>query len=197
MRSRIRYAPLPLLVLALALCAVGCARSEMSEAEKELMLRAQDLAPYGFEVGDASRHETFSKTAYFDGSYELEYEFQTPEGSGLDPLFLSVTVSFEKSAADARFTQGAAKVGLSAGSYFEGMKMEEKKGFFKYGDESAYYVLRSKSGEPGGCYFYTREGAKVYSAIVAGVVFNDPEAWAGLVLPRLQKFSAHGHGGRR
>ena len=196
MRSRNRHAKL-LLLFALALCAGGCARAEMSEAEKEIILRAQDIAPYGFEFGDASRHETFSKTVYFDRSYELEYEFQTPENSGLDPLYLNVSVSFEPSVRDARMTQGATKLGLSAGTYFERMKMEEKQGFFKYGDESAYYLLLSKSGAPGGSYFVTREGSKVYSLIVAGAVFDDPQAWAELVLPKLQKFSAHGQNNRR
>lgn len=199
MRSRTRHAPLlPFaLVLALALCAAGCASAEMSEAEKGLMLRAQDFAPYGFELGDASKHESFNKTVYFDESYELEYEFKTPDGPGLDPLYLSVSVTFEQSVADARVAQGATKLGLSAGTYFEGMKLEEKKDFFKYGDESSYYVLLSKEGAPGGSYFVTREGSKVYSLLVAGVVFDDAAEWGALVTPKLQKFSAHGPGGRR
>lgn len=190
MRSRTHHASLLLFVLALAACAAGCARAEMSEAEKELILRAQDFAPHGFDVGDASRHESFRKTVYFDSSTELEYEFQTPDGSGLDPLYLNVAVSFEPSVRDARMTQGATKLGLSAGSYFEGMKLEEKKDFFRYGDDSAYYVLVSKEGSPGGCYFVTRVGAKVYSLIVAGVVF-DEVGFAELVKPKLEKFSAH------
>lgn len=191
MRSRTRHAPL-LFALALALCAAGCARAEMGEAEKELLLRAQDLAPYGFEVGDASKHESFSKTVYFDKSYELDYEYETPEGSGLDPLYLNVSVSFERSVADAKMTQGALRVGLSAGSYLHDLKMEERKDFFSYGDESAYYVLLSKENVPGGSYFVTREGTRVYSLIVAGALFDDPEMWAELVTPKLQKFSAHG-----
>ena len=192
MRRRTRHAPL-LFALVLAVCAAaGCARKEMSAAEKEMLLRAQDLAPYGFEVGDAARHETFSKTVYFDRSYELEYEYETPEGSGLDPLYLSVSVSFEESAADAKTTQGAQKIGLNAGSYLNGLRMEEKKDFFRYGDESTYYVLLSKEGVPGGSYFVTREGSRVYSLIVAGAVFDDPAVWAEFVTPKLQKFSTHG-----
>lgn len=197
MRSRTHRALLLLFSLTLALCAAGCTRVKMSEAEKELILRAQDLAPYGFNVDGASQYESFSKSVYFDRSYELEYEYQTPDGSGLDPLYLNVSVSFEKSPADARVTQGATKMGLSAGSYFEGLKLEEKRGFFKYGEESSYYVLLSKKGEPAGSYFVTREGSKVYSLLVAGVVFDEPEAWAELVTPKLQKFSAHGRDGRR
>jgi hypothetical protein len=194
--SRTRHAPL-LLLFALALCGAGCKRAEVSEAEKELILRAQDFAPFGSNVGDPGRYESFNKTVYFDRSYELEYEYQTPEGSGLDPLYLNVSVSFETSPSDARVTQGATKMGLTAGSYFEGIKLEEKKGFFRYGDESTYYVLLSKKGEPAGSYFVTREGSKVYSLLVAGVVFDEAEAYAALVTPKLQKFSAHGRDGQR
>lgn len=190
MRSRTRHALL-LFALALALCAAGCAHADMSEAEKELILRAQDIAPYGFEVGDASPHESFSKTVYFDRSSELEYEFQTPDGSGLDPLYLNVSVTFERNVADAKVSQGATKLGLSAGTYLEGLKLEETKGFFQYGDESTYYVLKTKEGVPGGSYFVTREGSKLYAVLVAGAVF-DAESYAELLTPKLQKFSAHG-----
>ncbi len=190
MRRQTRYAPV-LFALAAVLCAAGCTQAEMSEDEKELIVRAQDLAPYGFEVGDASRHEKFKKTVYFDRSYELEYEYETPDGSGLDPLYVNVSISFEENVSDAKATQGAQRIGLSAGSYVNGLKMEEKKDFFKYGDESTYFVLLSKQGAPGGSYFITREGSKVYTLIVAGAVFDDPEAWAELVTPKLKKFSAH------
>ncbi len=196
MRRRTRHAPLPF-VLALALCAAGCVQAEVSEAEKEMILRARDVAPYGFEVGDPSGHESFNKTVYLDRAYELEYEFQTPEEPGLDPLYLNVSVTFERSVADAKVSQGAARVGLSAGSYLEGMRLEERKDFFKYGDESSYYVLLSEEGVPGGSYFVTREGTKVYAVLVAGAAFDDPEAWAEMLTPKLQKFSAHGPNGRR
>ena len=191
MRSRTRHALL-LFALALALCAAGCTHKEMSEAEKELILRAHDFAPYGFEVGDPSPHEKFSKTVYFDRSSELEYEFQTPDDTpGLNPLYLNVTVMFEKDVSDARVSQGATKLGLSAGTYLEGLKLEETKNFFRYGDESTYYVLKTKEGVPGGSYFVTREGSKVYAVLIAGAVFDDAESYAELLTPKLQKFSAH------
>jgi hypothetical protein len=191
-RSRTRHAPLLPFALAVALCAAGCAQTEMSEAEKELILRAQDFAPFGFEVGDPSPHEKFTRTVYFDRSSELEYEYETPDDApGLSPLYLNVTVSFEKNVSDARLTQGAEKLGLSAGTYLEGLKLEEAQGFFQYGDESTYYVLKTKEGAPGGSYFVTRVGPKVYSVLIAGAVFDDAEAYGELLTPRLQKFSAH------
>jgi hypothetical protein len=190
-RRRILHA-LRLFTLALALCAAGCMQAKMSETEKDLILRAQDLAPYGFEVGGTSKHESFTKTVYFDKSYELEYEYEVPDGSGLDPLYLNVSISFEETVSDAKMTRNARKMGLSAGSYLNSLKLEEKNDFFKYGDESSYYVLLSKNNVPGGSYFVTREGTRVYSLIVAGAVFDDPEMWAELVMPKLQKFSAHG-----
>lgn len=187
-----RHAPVIALV-ALALLASACREEKMSEAEKALILRAHELTPYGFNFGDAARYETFKKTRYFDNSYQLEYEFETPDdaaGAGVDTLFLSVTVTFEKNVADARMSQGAEKIGLRAGGTIGGLKMEERKDFFKYGDESSYYVL-SKEGRPGGSYFVTRIGPRVYSVLIAGVNFEDGATFAELVTPKLEKFSAY------
>jgi hypothetical protein len=121
----------------------------------------------------------------------VEYEFELPDDTTeKDALYLHVALSFEKNAADAKFSQGVEKFGAGAGMKFVGLKMEERPGFFRYGDESSFHVL-VKDGEGVGHFFVTREGAKVYSVIVAGAVFTDPEVWAELVTPRLRKFSAH------
>jgi hypothetical protein len=175
-----------LLLVALALGGAACRRVAVSEAERELLLRAQDLAPYGFELADAARHESFNKTVYFDGSSDLEYEFAPPDGS----LYMVVTVTFARDKNDARMTKGGEKVGLQVGVGLEGVKLEEKHGFFKYGDESSFYAL-TKDGRPGGLFFNTREGTKVYSVLISGVYFDSAEDWAELITPRLQKFSAH------
>lgn len=182
---------LPLLWLALLLAASACKQAPVSEAERELFLRARDLEPYGIKFPQPERYERFGKTIYFDGSRELEYEFELPDDAAHEnAIYMSVTVTFEKSAADARFSQGAEKFGAGAGMKIAGLRMEERPGFFSYGDESSFYVLL-KGGEAVGNFFVTREGAKVYTALVAGVSFDDRETWAEFVTPRLHKFSAH------
>ncbi|HEV3469775.1 MAG TPA: hypothetical protein VG148_10675 [Pyrinomonadaceae bacterium] len=187
MKRRALLLPLP---LALALCAAACMRAAVSDGEREVLLRARDLAAYGFEFPEASRYESFNKTVYFDGSYDLIYEFEPPDDAAADSaLYMNVTVTFEKSAQEARLVQGIEKFSLNAGMGLEGLKVEERKDFFRYGDASSFHVL-TREGAPVGNYFVTREGAKVYSVLIAGFYFDDPEQWAELVTPRLQKFSA-------
>lgn len=178
---------LALVLIALAVCgAGGCRQAAVSEAERELILRAGDLADYDIEVADAARHEKFSKTVYFDGSADIDYEYDPPEGA----LYLNITVTFEKSERDARASKALENTGLKIGAGIGGLKLEERKDFFRYGDDSSFYVL-TKDGQPVGNYFVTREGAKVYSAAVIGAYFSEPAEWAALITPKLQKFSAH------
>ena len=175
------------MLIALAVCAAaGCRQMAVSEAERALVLRAEDFAPFGVEVADAAAHEKFEKTVYFDGAADIDYEYDPPGGE----MYLSVTVTFEKDEGQARFSKGLENTGLKIGAGLGGLKMEEQKEFFRYGDDSSFYVL-TKDGRPVGNYFVTRVGAKVYSAAVVGVYFSDPEEWAALVTPKLQQFSAH------
>ena len=180
-----------LLLIALAVCGAACRQAAVSEDERGLVLRAEDFARYGYEFPDAARHESLTKTVYFDGSADIDYEFTAPD----DSLYVAVTVAFARDANDARFQKGGQRLGLQAGVGFEGLKMEEKPGFFAYGDDSSYYTL-TKDGRPAGLFFSTREGAKVYTVVVAGIYFDSAEEWAELITPRLQKFSAHRPGGR-
>ena len=173
-------------LLALALCAAACQQTPVSEAEREMLLRADDLAAYGFELPEARAHESFTKTVYFDGSADVEYEFEPPDSA----LYMSVTVTFEKQVSDALISKGIEKSALQVGIGIGGLKLEEKRDFFGYGDESSFYTL-TKDGRPVGNFFITREGAKVYSIVIVGAYFEDSEEWAALVTPRLQKFSAH------
>ena len=187
-----------LLLLALAAAAAvlllsACTTEPVAERDKELFLRASDFVEYGVELRDVARFESFKKTRYFDGSFDLEYTYEVPEEAAAqqaDPLYLMVTVTVEKNQRDAAISHGAEKVGLGLGLRIEGLKMEEKKEFFRYGDESAFYVL-TKDGNPVGNYFVTRAGTKLYSVLIAGVYFDDPQTWAGLVSPKLEKFSAY------
>ena len=182
---------LPLLWLLLAASAAACKQAPVSDAERELFLRARDLEPFGIKFPRPERYERFNKTIYFDGSRELEYEFELPDDAVHEnALYMSVSITFEKNAADAKFSQGVEKFGADTGMKLAGLRLEEREGFFRYGDESSFYVLL-KDGEAVGNFFVTREGAKVYTVILAGVSFDDREMWAGLVTPRLQKFSAH------
>jgi hypothetical protein len=72
----------------------GCGSEEpLSEADKSIFLRAGDLARYGFQYQNAGSYERFSKTRQIDGTYQLTYLFQTPEGERR-PLYIYASVSW-------------------------------------------------------------------------------------------------------
>lgn len=189
MLNRRRYS-LSLILLALSLLQFACMRRGVEDSEKELFLRAHELADYGYAFQDTARHESFNKTIYFDGSYDIEYIFETPEDEVNDPLYLSITVTVERNATDAGTSQKAEEIGLTLGSKLEGITIEEKKGFFQYGDTSTFYVLL-KDGNPIGNYFSTREGRKVYTLTISGMYIDDAELWGEMIMPKLKRFSEY------
>jgi hypothetical protein len=184
------------LLLALALVAAACLQpackqEPVAERDRDIILRVADLADYGIKFQDAARYEKFEKLRYFDGSYELTYEFELPDAATrADAVYMQVLASVEKDESGAALSQGGEKIGFGFGMKLEGIHAEERKNFFRYGDHSAFFVL-VKDGQPIGNYFSTRFGVRVYSILVAGVYFDDPAAWSALVTPKLEKFAAY------
>ena len=169
----------------------GCERKlPFQEADKALLLRAQELRDYGYEFNSTEKFESFTRTKAIDGSYEIEYEFQTPEGERENPLFLYVLVVVGKQKVDAQISQGAEKLVLLYGLKAEGITEEEIPNFYRYGDSSSFYLLK-KEGNPVGNYFTVREGAKTYSIIISGFYFDDPEVWKEIMEPKLKHFSVY------
>jgi hypothetical protein len=158
--------------------------------EKTLVLRAGDLVPFGYGLEETEQFETFSKTKYFDGSREISYEYQTPDTEEDNPLYLGVTLTFEKKHSDALVSHTAEKTGAAAGLRIAGIKSREIENFYKYGDSSVFYVLEME-GKPVGNMFSVRDGKKIYLIIMTGFYFDDPGAWQELVEEKLKKFSEY------
>lgn len=174
---------LRVMFLALALSVAGCAKQSIEQSDLPLLLRAGELKGFGVNIPEHERYESFRKTRYIDGSMDVGYEFQTPEGAP-KPVYLSVTVTFERTVRDARASylveRGAAVVGGKIG----GIETETLTDFFDYGDDSYFGLLKGEKG-PVGNVFGTRVGRKVYFTYLAGVYFDDPQDWAEWVTPKL------------
>jgi hypothetical protein len=174
-----------------ALCLAGCERDlPISAADKEVVLRAADLAPYGFGLEETERYETFKRIRYFDGSHELTYEFQTPDSEQDDALYINVVISVEKTRSDALTTQGAQKVGLTVGLKSNDIEQREVENFYSYGDSSSFAILE-KDGHPIGNVFSAREGRRVFMLTLSGMYFDDAATFKELIERRLKKFSAY------
>jgi hypothetical protein len=178
-------------LLALVSGLAGCERNlPVGAAEREVVLRAADLIPFGYGLEQTEQYETFNRTRYFDGSYELTYEYHTPDSEQQNALYISVTVTVERTLSDALTSHGAEEVGLTIGLKANGVKEREIEDFYKYGDKSRFAVLE-KDGKPIGNIFSVREGKRVFLLIMSGMYFEDAAAFKELIEGRLKKFSAY------
>lgn len=179
------------LLVSASVCILGCDRKlTVLESDKTIFLRAQDLVDYGYQFSDIEKYESFSKAKAIDGSYDVEYEFETPDAEKNNPLFLYVVVSVGKKKRDAQISQGGEKIALLYSLKAQGIEEEEIPDFYRYGDSSSFYVLK-KEGKPIGNYFTVREGAKTYSVIISGRYFDDPQVWKEIMEPKLKQFSLY------
>lgn len=183
---------LPLAVAVLGLAGLaGCQRGlPVEEAERQMLLRAADLVEYGYGLEDVAPFEKFDKTRYFDGSSEITYEFNTPESESDHPLYVNVTLTFERKTSDAMVSHGTEKTALKYGLKIGGIEAREVEKFHEFGDSSTFYILE-KDGKPVGNLFSARQGAKVYSLVMSGMYFDDADTWKELMDGRLAKFSAY------
>jgi hypothetical protein len=169
----------------------GCeSKLPVSAADREIILRAGDLIPFGYGLEKTEQFEKFTRTKYFDGSHELTYEYETPESEEDNALYMNVTVTVEKAKSDAWTSKGASEVGAKLGLKANGVEQREIKDFYSYGDTSSFFILE-RDGHPIGNMFTVREGKRVYVVVLSGMYFDDAAAWKELMEERLRKFSAY------
>ena len=171
--------------------AAACQRGlPVEESDKAVMLRAADLVPFGYGMTDTQRFETFDKTRYFDGSWDITYEYETPESETEHSMYLNVTVNLERRDADALVSYGALKTAMKYSLKANGVEATEKPNFYTYGDASEFYVLES-DGNPIGNLFAVRHGSRVYLLMFSGMHFDDAEVWKKVMHEKLERFSTY------
>jgi hypothetical protein len=184
-KLRASYGALALIVLA------GCRPGlSVDDTDKAMLLRAGDLAEFGYGFADTERFETWDKTRYFDGSYDITYEFETPDSEEDDPLYLSVTATFEKNSADALVSYGVMKTSMKYGLKSNDLEVREIPGFFEYGDASEFHLLEM-DGYPVGNLFAARKGTRVYTLVMSGMYFDDSDTWKDVLRDKLRRFEAY------
>lgn len=179
------------LLVSLSVCIQGCERKlTVYETDKPFFLRARDLVDYGYGFQEIEKYETFSKAKAIDGSYDIEYEFETPDAEKDNRLFLYVLVTVGTKKSAAQLAQGTEKIAVLYSLKAEGIEEEEIPNFYRYGDSSAFYLLKKK-GKPIGNYFTAREASRTYTVILSGMYFDDPQVWKELMEPKLKQFSVY------
>lgn len=168
--------------------AVGSTEVPVGEREQALCLRAGDLAAWGYEHPDPSPFETFTLSRNrLDDSYELEYEYQTPDTEADWPLYITVMGSVEEKGSDAALTQNAYKLGLMIGLGGNSVSSQPLPGLPRHGDASEAVQL-TVDDKLVGVYYTARKGGRVYLILATGDWLADPELFESEVSPRIEAF---------
>lgn len=149
---------------------VSAEDQQVDPADYPFLITATHLAGYLDHWAPDERQATTSLVDWFDGSVELEYEYED------DGFYLLVGASNDIRVEDAELTYSAYLFGEEIGMASEpGMRIIPSDQLFSWGDESST-VTYFYDAEPVGNRFIGRLGTKVYYASWAGVYFD--EAWA-------------------
>ncbi len=160
---------LPLLVL------TGCQSQPVTPTDKTAFLTATDLRPFGY-ANPKLPAPKWTKTGYGDGTYDMDYEIETPESELKFPLYLSETLSVEKNAAEARgylaTMRGAQNLAWKAQKLDEVAVPKQ----IIYGDGASLTVLQDGK-TPVGNAFSARKKGRTFQLIMTGIVFEDARDW--------------------
>ena len=141
------------------------------------MVTATDLIPYGYGFKQISKHETFSKNSYGGNSFDLEYEFETPDSEQNDPMYMNVRFASDPNIKDAMVTEGIERASGGLGLKLGNLKQQPVKGAKTYGNSSSLNLL-TLEGAPVGNYFICRQGKRTCTITMTGTIyFDDPAEW--------------------
>jgi hypothetical protein len=166
----------------------GVSTRPLVQSEKELLISASCLEPYGMDAPAPELCETYSAKRNLDGSLGLEYEYDSDKNpKRKDVLYVTSEVEINPTLKDAResFTISIAayKVGMSLGG---GLRVDASPVSLALGDQN-YWAVIKRDQTPLGNVVVVRKGNVVHSFIVIGLYFSDPEDLRSLLQPKLEK----------
>lgn len=163
----------------------------ITQAERDVLFTIETLTDFAdVEVDPAAGK--LKRVRHFDGSREVTYEYESPDGAE-DPLYLSSSVNLERNVSDARTVYVSSTLGFKLGMALEGeqaLQQVARSGLFQWGDESRAVVLM-KGDKPVGNVFAGRKGKKVFLVILVGVFFDEREDVEAALGPVLRRFEAY------
>jgi len=180
-----------LLISLVGFCLVvlGCSSREIRDEEKTLLVTIRDLEEFGVVTNDQTNGETYLVKRNLDGSTEIEYEYDSERDSvNTNYLWLkseaevNETVELANSAFDDRIS--AYKLGASLGS--GELEIIEDPKLFTLGDES-FSAFFEKDGIKLGNVLVIRKDNIVFSLLLTGIYFDDPQLLHNLMSPKLEK----------
>jgi hypothetical protein len=169
-------------LLVLGLLAACSKSTDLTQAEKALLITEADFVEYGLEASNTPQG-SFSKTHdWLNRSNEFEY--QTPDGKN---YYVYNIVTLERSSRDAVVTNLSTKAGLKIGFLSSGVT--EKPVTFKQpiGSQSALTILM-KDGKPIGNTFTAVVGKTSIFLIYSGIYFETEEEFREFIDEKIKRY---------
>ncbi len=164
---------------------------EPTAADLDLIPDLSVLTPWMNGYTFTADHETFARTRYLDGSFDLEYTYDHPTDP--DAPYFSYIVSFEPSEADARTVYHSYWLGLTTAleltTEFE-TEVDEDSVHYTWGDQS-HFALLLGDGSPYGNAFASCDGTRAISVVISNFYFEDGESFAEFIEPSLVKLEPY------
>lgn len=161
---------------------VSARESVPSAEERTLLVQVEPL----IEDFDP-RYATFKKTEYFDGSYDVEYEYNDPREGG--PR-VSASVKIEVSASDAETAYFSEWTGAVVGLRLLNLKVVEENTIYSWGDRSRMGFIQVGDRVIGNL-FVGQKGRKVFHLMIQGIFFLDMGGAEELLGVPLERLEAH------
>lgn len=161
----------------------------LTAQDRAVVVDADDVARF-VEFDPSQGQESLEKSEYFDGSYELAYDFEEPSDDG---LMISYQLSIERTKQDAENTYGltwnAIKIATNLTSGGVDLQFEEHNEIFRWGDRSRFVVLKSE-GVPFGNVFMAQKDNKIVTFVLVNAYFDD-EYIGQLLGPKLAQIDSY------
>jgi hypothetical protein len=160
----------------------------LTDADRDLLITAEHIVALMEDVEVKPAVGVTKKVGHFDGSVELDYEYDASSDPD-HPIYVTTHLAYEKKPSDARNVYNGFDLGMALGTRLSGEgKLSRKDCAFalKLGDESKCKQLLYED-KPVGVEVHVLAGTRVLFFNATGAVFNDPEPLRELLEPRVQK----------
>jgi hypothetical protein len=138
------------------------------------------------------RNESWAKRRFVDGSWEVEYTYESGDETE-DGLYLQSSLSVEPKLSDARMGYGVlaaamrASLGLLAG---DGIEVRERPDLVDWGEQRTSLLLVGAEG-PSGNLVVARSGRRLVLYLCVGLYFDEAEPFREFLAPVLAAAETH------
>lgn len=162
---------------------MGFKTRPVTEAEKVLLAPFSEYYPGIAAELPLDTCESYSAMNFIDGSFEVEYSYDSDKDLESPFLYYVSGASIEPSEKSARETYVMVITGFKAGAAFApGRKIIPVKDFLKLGEEN-YFARIEDDGEPIGNIVVTQTGSIVQNLLVLGITIDDRDELEMLLKP--------------